>query len=548
MLPRYGEHMHAGGAETRAGGAVLGIAAALAVLGVAELVAAFVNPRSSPVFAVGSLAIDLAPSWVKDTMISLFGTADKVALFVILGVVLLVLAIIAGAVEVAWRGFGMVVLIGVSAVALLAILTRAEATPLWALPTGLGTIAGLWVLHRGRPKAVAWRAAVVTRNAEPAPAALRDVPEPQRSAGVVHPKQRSAKFERRSFLVFVGATSAAALIVGVGARVKNAGSAAYLAARSAIRLPAPATAAPAVPAGAQLDVPGISPLITPNADFYRIDIALQVPRIDPSAWRLEISGLVDTPMTITYDELLALPLEEHITTIACVSNTVGGDLIGTATWLGYPIRELLGRAGVSRDADMVLSSGPDGFTAGTPLEALTDPDRNALLAVGMNGEPLPAEHGFPARLIVPGLYGYVSATKWVTRLEVTRFADAEGYWTPRGWSELGPIKTASRIDTPRSGANASGGTIAIAGVAWAQHTGIDRVEVQVDGGEWQQATLAPAISDDTWVQWTLAWPSSPGRHTARVRATDRSGYTQTPATAPPAPNGATGWDSVEFTV
>ncbi|GAA2190086.1 hypothetical protein GCM10009786_25930 [Leucobacter alluvii] len=197
---------------------------------------------------------------------------------------------------------------------------------------------------------------------------------------------------------------------------------------------------------------------------------------------------------------------------------------------------------------MVLSSGPDGFTAGTPLETLTDPDRYALLAVGMNGEPLPAEHGFPARLIVPGLYGYVSATKWVTRLEVTRFADAEGYWTPRGWSELGPIKTASRIDTPRSGANASGDTIAIAGVAWAQHTGIDRVEVQVDGGEWQQATLASAISDDTWVQWTLAWPSSPGRHTARVRATDRSGYTQTAATAPPAPNGATGWDSVEFTV
>ncbi|WP_029608189.1 molybdopterin-dependent oxidoreductase [Leucobacter chromiiresistens] len=523
--------MHSGRAVARVRAAAVGIAAALAVLGVAELVAVLVAPGSSPLFGVGALAIDLAPSWVKDAMIALFGTADKIALFVILGVVVLGLAVLAGIAEVVRRFAGMAVLAAVALVALVAILTRTEATPLWALPTIAGTLAGLWVLGVGRRRALAWSAAEGS-GAEGAG-----------GAGAVG----AAGVARRSFLVFVGSTSAAAILVGVGARVKNAGSAAYTAVRAAIRLPQPAKAAAPVPVGAQLDVPGISPLITPNADFYRIDIALQVPRIDPSTWTLEITGLVDRPLTLTYEELLALPLEEHITTIACVSNTVGGDLIGNATWLGYPVRELLAKAGVARGADMVLSSGPDGFTAGTPLDALTDPRRNALLAVGMNGEPLPEQHGFPARLIVPGLYGYVSATKWVTRLEVTRFADAEGYWTPRGWSARGPNKTASRIDTPRSGAEVAGSTIAIAGVAWAQHTGVAGVEVQVDDGEWQQATLAPAISDDTWVQWSLEWAATPGPHTARVRATDASGYTQTPDEAPPAPDGATGWHTVEFT-
>ena len=540
MFGEYGDRMHSGRAVARVRAAAVGIAAALAVLGGAELVAALVAPGSSPLFGVGALAIDLAPSWVKDAMIALFGTADKVALFVILGAVVLGLAVLAGIAEVARRFAGAAVLIAVALVALVAILTRTEATPLWALPTIAGTVVGLWVLRVGRRRVLAWSAAEESRAEGSGAAGAAAADGNAGAAG-------AAGVARRSFLTFVGSTSAAAILVGVGARVKNAGSAAYTAVRAAIRLPQPAKAAAPVPVGAQLDVPGISPLITPNADFYRIDIALQVPRIDPSTWTLEITGLVDRPLTLTYEELLALPLEEHITTIACVSNTVGGDLIGNATWLGHPVGELLARAGVKPGADMVLSSGPDGFTAGTPLEALTDPRRNALLAVGMNGEPLPEQHGFPARVIVPGLYGYVSATKWVTRLEVTRFADAEGYWTPRGWSARGPIKTASRIDTPRAGAEVAGGTIAIAGVAWAQHTGIAGVEVQVDDGEWQQATLAPAISDDTWVQWSLPWTATPGPHTARVRATDASGYTQTPDEAPPAPDGATGWHTVEFT-
>jgi DMSO/TMAO reductase YedYZ molybdopterin-dependent catalytic subunit len=328
----------------------------------------------------------------------------------------------------------------------------------------------------------------------------------------------------------------------------NASTAAVTAIRQAIALPAPTTAAPAIDPATSLDVEGISALITPNEQFYRIDVALQVPQINPDDWQLKITGLVDNEVTIGYAELLALPLVEHVTTIACVSNEVGGGLIGNATWLGYPIRELLARAGIQSGADMVLSSGPDGFSAGTPIETLTDPNRQALLAVGMNGEPLPTEHGFPARMIVPGLFGYVSATKWVTEMKVTRFADAEGYWTPRGWDALGPVVTESRIDVPLSGQTVASGTVAIAGVAWAPHTGIAGVEVRVDDGAWQQATLAPGISDDTWVQWVLQWPASSGAHTIAVRATDKSGYTQTDRQAPPAPSGATGWDTIRVTV
>lgn len=514
--------------------ASLGVTAAATVLAMAEVGAVFISPQSSPMFAVGSLAIDLAPLWLKETMIALFGTGDKVALFVALGIVLLAVAAVAGILEMKRRYFGIALLLLTSAFAIAAVATRAGATALWALPTVLGAALGVLVMLRGRGLLAAWIEADGSRITT----ATQLTPSPA----------TSEPLSRRGFIRFVSLTSAGAVIVGIGARFMNASAAAVSAARAAIRLPKPAVAAPPVPAGAELDVPGITPLITPNDDFYRIDIALQVPRIDPSEWELKITGLVDRPFSITYEELLALPLEEHVTTIACVSNEVGGDLIGNATWLGYPIRDLLAQAGPAADADMVLSSGPDGFSAGTPLETLTDSKRAAILAVGMNGEPLPTDHGFPARMIVPGLYGYVSATKWITTMEVTRFADAEGYWTPRGWSALGPIKTAARIDTPRQGERVASGTVPIAGVAWAQHTGIKRVEVQVDDGEWQEATLATPISDDTWVQWSLPWESEPGSHTVRVRATDKSGETQTEVQAPPAPDGATGWDSVSFTV
>jgi len=295
-------------------------------------------------------------------------------------------------------------------------------------------------------------------------------------------------------------------------------------------------------------VPGQARYGTPNGQFYRIDTALQVPAVNPDDWQLRVVGMVDREVTLSFADLLALPLTEHMVTLACVSNEVGGDLIGNAAWLGYPIREILKRAGPTGGADMVLSRSADGWTASSPLDVLLDPHTDALLAVGMNGKPLPLEHGFPVRMVVPGLYGYVSATKWVVELKVTRFAAETGYWTDRGWSARGPIKTQSRIDTPRSGAALSAGRTAIAGVAWAQHTGIDRVEVRVDGGSWQRARLADSVSADTWRQWVLDWDASAGDHTIEVRATDASGYTQTSAEAPPAPDGATGWHRISVSV
>ncbi|WP_374947922.1 molybdopterin-dependent oxidoreductase [Agreia sp.] len=501
--------------------ALVGVLSALVVLATAEVVAVFVSASSSPFFAVGQLAIDLAPAWLKESMIALFGTGDKVALFVILGIVVLVFAALAGMIERRRPPLGVAVLVLFSAIAVVAVQTRPEASALWAFPTVLGMVAGVLALRSGIRRLGAWR----------------DVPAAAQTA-----------LRRRQFLTFAGVTGATALIVAIGARAMNASTSAVTAIRRAIALPAPATAAPAMSAGTSLDIEGITSLITPNEQFYRIDVALQVPQIDPDGWQLKITGLVDTEVTIGYAELLALPLTEHVATISCVSNEVGGGLIGNATWLGYPIRELVAKAGPQAGADMVLSSGPDGFTAGTPLDALTDPDRQALLAVGMNGEPLPTEHGFPARMIVPGLFGYVSATKWVTEMKVTRFADAEGYWTPRGWDALGPAVTESRIDVPLNGQTVASQTVAIAGVAWSPHTGVAGVEVRIDDGAWQRATLAAPISDDTWVQWVLQWSASAGAHTIAVRATDKSGYTQTQQEAPPAPSGATGWDTIRVTV
>jgi hypothetical protein len=295
-------------------------------------------------------------------------------------------------------------------------------------------------------------------------------------------------------------------------------------------------------------VAGLTPPVTPNRDFYRIDTALAVPSVDPGGWRLEVAGLVGQPVTITWAELLAQPLIERHVTLACVSNPIGGDLVGNALWLGWPVRELLARARPRPEADMVLSRSVDGFTAGTPLEALTDTGRDALLAIGMNGEPLPPEHGFPVRLVVPGLYGYVSATKWVTRLTVTTFAADTAYWTTRGWSARGPVKTASRIDVPRPGARVPAGEVTVAGVAWAQHRGISAVEVRADDGAWQPARLGTGISRDTWYQWMARISLAPGSHRIAVRATDGGGAVQTASVAPPAPDGATGHHTIMIEV
>lgn len=317
--------------------------------------------------------------------------------------------------------------------------------------------------------------------------------------------------------------------------------------RAGFMVPRVAVPAPAAGSGVRPAVPGLTDFVTPNDRFYRVDTALQLPALTSADWRLRIHGMVDRPMELGFDELRRRVPVERMITMTCVSNEVGGELAGTAVWTGYPLADLLAEVGVRPDADMLLSRSIDGFTAGTPVSAVTD-GRDALLAVGMNGEPLPIAHGYPARLIVPGLYGYVSATKWVVDLELTRFDRAKAYWTERGWGAQALIKTASRIDVPAAFATVPAGDVIIAGVAWAQHRGIDTVEIQVDNQPWQPATLADEYSTDTWRQWTYRWSAAPGPHTLRVRATDRTGATQTDQRTPPFPDGSTGWHSRVITV
>lgn len=508
--------------------ALAGVLAGAAGLAVAELVAAVIAPGASTVFAGGAAVIDAAPAWLKDFAVERFGTADKAVLLGSMAAVLTLGAACAGVLELRRPPWGTALIGGVGIVGAMVAVLRPGATPTWALPSliGIGTAVILlrWAVGALRP----------------------DETDDGAGDGGAGDGSADDGVDRRGFLTAAGISAGITVLALGGARVLSAGSRAVTAAREKLFLPAPRTAAPAVPAGADLRLDRLTPYVTANTQFFRIDTALRVPQVDPAQWSLTVDGMVERPYTITWDELLALPLEEHYVTLACVSNPVGGDLIGTARWLGYPIRALLERAGPRPGADMVLSRSDDGFTAGTPLDVLQDPGRDALLAIGMNGEPLPVEHGFPARLVVPGLYGYVSATKWVTSLRVTTFAADQGYWTPRGWSARGPVKVQSRIDVPRGRTPA--GAVTVAGVAWAQHTGIDAVEVRADDGAWTHADLADTVGPDTWRQWRASIPLAPGEHTLTVRATDAAGRTQTPEQAPPAPDGATGWHSVRVTV
>jgi DMSO/TMAO reductase YedYZ molybdopterin-dependent catalytic subunit len=518
------------GQGSRRWAAASGAVAAGAAVVAGELLAGLFSPSLSPLTAVGGAVIDAVPPGVKDWAISLFGTADK-AVFVA-GMLLIIVAVgaVAGILDYRRRLAGLAVFAVFGIVGLAAVLSRAQVTPN-AVPLPLVAAAvGLLVLRplirRLQESRQAPGASGVTESTE-----TRSVAQPR----------------RRSFLQVLAMSAGITAATGVIAAVWRGASAGISDARQRLRLPAAASAAPAIPPAAEVELDGMQPLVTPNADFYRIDTALIVPGIDPDAWTLRVTGMVEQEIELTLTDLLAKPLLERHVTIACVSNEVGGDLIGNARWLGWPVRELLAQARPLPGADMVLSRSTDGWTAGTPLEALTD-DRDALLAVGMNGEPLPLEHGFPVRMIVPGLYGYVSATKWLKELRVTRFADDAGYWTPRGWSERGPIKTSSRIDVPRRGRPVSAGKVMFGGVAWAQHTGIGKVELRVNRGPWQAAGLAPGISVDTWYQWQLGIELTPGQYEVQARATDRTGEPQVEESRPVVPDGATGFHTVRVDV
>ncbi|HWB73101.1 MAG TPA: molybdopterin-dependent oxidoreductase [Egibacteraceae bacterium] len=518
--------------------AVAGATAAALALGVSEFVAGLADGVPSLVLAVGTGVIDSAPPAVKNVAIAVLGTADKPAL--VAGIV--VLAVAAGAVlGVAGARRFATAAVGFAAFGLLGALAAARDPRNVPGPTvltaALAAAVGLAVLR--------WLLVLAAGGAEPDAAEGGVGPaEGGRSAGPAEPIGQRG--DRRAFLQATAATGAAAVLSGWGGRYLTA-RARTDAARAAVELPSPARALARAPAGGGLDVRGLSPFYTPNDRFYRIDTALSVPQVDPDSWRLRVVGMVQRPYELSYQQLLELPQVEADITLSCVSNEVGGGLVGNARWLGVRLAEVLARAGVHPEATQVVGRSVDGFTVGFPTQAAID-GRDALVAVAMNGEPLPVAHGFPARLVVPGLYGYVSATKWLQELALTTWEGFDAYWVPRGWAKEGPVKTQSRIDVPRDGASLPAGRQPVAGVAWAPHRGIDRVEVQVDEGPWVQARLAGPGGVDTWRQWLVEWQAAPGRHTIRCRATDGLGQRQTQRRAPPAPDGATGWHTIRVAV
>ncbi len=508
--------------------ALAGLLAAGAALAAAEAVAALTGVLGSPVTAVGGATIDRTPRPLKEFAIRTFGEADKA---VLLGGILATIALYACVVgALAWRrtrlAAAAVGLLG--AVAAAAAVSRPTASPVDALPALVGAAVGAGIL------VLLVRA---SRLAAPAPTGL-DLP-----TMLARTDRSDGGWDRRGLLLTAAGVGAAATVSGGIGRYALTRQNDVSASRAAVRLPAPASPAPALPAGVQPDIPGITRFTTPNPDFYRVDTALVLPSVRAEDWSLRVHGMVDRELRIDYTDLLDRPMVERDITLTCVSNEVGGRLAGNARWLGVTLADVLEAAGVHADADQLVSRSADGWTCGTPVRTVLD-GRDAILAVGMNGEPLPQSHGFPVRMVVPGLYGYVSATKWVVDLELTTFAAYDAYWVKRGYAEQAPIKTMTRIDTPKSLAEVRPGRVAIAGVAWAQHRGIDAVEVRFDNGPWQPARLADEASADTWRLWSYEWDASPGRHTVQARATDGTGDVQPEERAPIFPNGASGWHSV----
>ena len=527
-----------------AAGALAGVLAAAVALGVAELAAAIIGPNSAPVIAVGETAINLTPIPVKDFAITHFGSHDKQALVAGILVMLAGFAALIGAAAVRRIGYGLAGLAVFAGLGVTAALRLPGAGLLDLVPTLTGvTVAAATLVTLARS----------IRPRDSGPALVTDGVIGSSGTGpalttdgmIAGPWNRAAPGRRRFLAGAAGAAALGAVAGGLGDVLLRRFSVAS--SRAQVRLPAAAVPAPGVPAGTDLRIPGLTPFFTSNASFYRVDTDLVLPQVPPETWTLRIDGMVDREIELSFAELLRMPLTETDITLVCVSNQVGGSYAGNARWLGASLPALLRRAGVRAGADQVLSAAADGMTISTPLTAIMD-GRDALLAVGMNGQPLPVAHGFPARMVVPGLYGYTSATKWVTRLTVTTFAAQRAYWTQRGYAAVAPIHTESRIDVPKPLAQVAAGQVTVAGVAWAPATGIAAVQVSADDGPWHPARLAAADGIDTWRQWVWTWDAAPGLHTLRVRATDKAGVTQPSRRAQVFPSGATGWDSVVVTV
>jgi DMSO/TMAO reductase YedYZ molybdopterin-dependent catalytic subunit len=568
---------------------VVGLLMAWVALGVGQLIAGIGRPQGSPVAAVGSAAIDDAPAAVKNFAISAFGSHDKTVL--VLGI-LVVLAVLSAAIGIAatrrlrdgYIGLAIFAVIGLAAA-----LTRPNAEVWDVLPTLIGALAGAYTLsrlvlvaggrsprrlapggtppalppHPDRPRGAPHNDVSQPDFIVPADPARADQPEPEAAAqsepsgerppaprfrsGPPSDEPRRPPWQpgRRSFLTASAVAVAAGGVAALAGRALTERSSVSTA-LSHIRFPRAAHPVPPLPPGTDFGIKGLSSFITPNSDFYRVDTALILPQVAPQTWQLRIHGMVEREITLSYHDLLKRPLIEDWITLCCVSNPVAGPYIGNAKWLGASLASLLRAARPRAGADQLLCTSTDGFTSGTPLATVLD-GRDALLAVAMNGAPLPVAHGFPVRMVTPGLYGYVSATKWVTDIKVTTFRGNYAYWAQRGWSQRAPIKTESRIDVP-GGGSVPAGQRQVAGVAWAQHKGIDAVHVRVDRGPWHQARLAAVPGIDTWRQWAWDWDATRGNHLIEARATDATGYTQTALQEPPEPNGASGYPSVTVAV
>ena len=498
VLPSMSKPSH-----TRA--ALAGTAAVAMAFGASELLAALLGAPSL-VQGIADRVVDTVPTTIKDWAISVFGTGDKPALLVGIG------------------------LVGLGLGAILGILSRRRPQPMIIAIAAFG-IGAAWAttLSASAGQTVPWLLALVAI-----------------AAGIstfkwlIRPVEVESG-DRRDLLKATALAGLGLLLTGSGRLIASLGRAAA-SGRETIEIGG--SNAPALAAGTSFDVEGLTPVVVPNRDFYRIDTAIVVPRVAVDTWKLSVTGLVDSPYEVSFDELMEMEMVERYVTLSCVSNEVGGNLVGNARWLGVPLSEVVDRAQPRPEASQLVGRSVDRFTVGFPLAAVYD-GREALVAVAMNGEALPLEHGFPVRLVVSGLYGYVSATKWLSEIELTTWDSFDAYWVPRGWSKEGPIKTQSRIDVP--GRSVAAGPVTIAGVAWAPNIGIEAVEVQVDNGAWSEAELSDPLTEDAWIQWRLQHDFSPGSHRIRVRATDRSGFTQTENPVPPAPNGAEGWHTVVIT-
>lgn len=501
----------------------VGLVSSAVALGVAQFVAALLAPSGSPVVAIGSSMIDLAPRGVKDFAIENFGENDKFALSIGVIAVLIPLSALIGVV--AFRrirvAYAMVAALGV--LGAVAAMSRPDAAPASLLPAVVTVVVGVIALRT-----------LVNASTSNHDAGSPDAPDTPSTPNAT----------RRN--VLIGAAAGGAVVtLGAGIAVDRLTKSDDALGRNR-KLPAPADPAPAVPAGVHAKANTATPWLTKNSKFYRVDTAFKIPRINAKTWRLTVNGMVDKKISLSYDDLLAMPLVERNITLACVSNPVGGPYISNGTWIGVRLTDILDKAGVRSTADQLFSTSTDGWSASTPLATVTD-GRDAMIAVGLNGQQLAFERGFPARMLVPGLYGFVSGTKWLTNIELTTFAKAKAYWTERGWDEKSPIFTESRIDVPKAFAQLPSGKVTVAGVAWAQTRGISKVEVRDKNGDWKVATLAADGGKDVWRQWSVVLELDDGRHDIQVRATDMTGMTQTDQRADPFPKGATGWHTVTVT-